>query len=97
MLAGASKIVPEARSAGWDGTAVSNGHTGTAKYCQNGTRAAVATAEVIQQQQLLRQLQHGLHELQMRLLQDQQHLGSATSALQVSPLSRQQQLRASPL
>ena len=57
----------------------------------------MATAEVTQQQKLLRPLQHGLQELQTRLLQHQQHLGSATSALQVSPLSPQQQLRASPL
>ena len=47
----------------------------------------MATAEVTEQQQLLRQLQHGLHELQTRLLQNQQHLGSATSVLKVSDIS----------
>ena len=87
MLAGS----PGAASAEWDTAVISNrhgnGHTRTAEYHQNGSRAAVATAEVTEQQQLLRQLQHGLHELQTRLLQDQQHLGSATSALQVLPFS----------
>lgn len=87
MLAGAPKTVPEAISAGWEGTAISNGRTRTAGYHHNGSRAAVATAEVTEQQHLLRQLQHGLHDLQTRQLQDQQHLGSATSALQVSDLS----------
>ena len=57
----------------------------------------MATAEITEQQQLLRQLQHGLHELQTRLLQDQQHLGSATAALQVSQIFCQQQLRALPV
>ena len=95
MLAG----TPEATLVGWDATAISNGHsnghTRTAGHHQNGSRAAMATAEVTEQQQLLRQLQHGLHELQTRLLQDQQHLGSATSALQVSDLALTQQLETS--
>ena len=97
MLAGARETFPEATSAGWDGTAVFNGHIRTVGYHQNGARPAVATAEIGEQQELLRQLQHGLHELQTRLLQDQQHLGSATSALQVTCISLQQQLRASPV
>ena len=84
-------VVPEDTLVGWDTSVISNGHsnghTRRAGYHQNGSTAAVATAEVTEQQQLLRQLQHGLHELQTRLLQDQQHLGSATSALQVSHLS----------
>ena len=54
----------------------------------NGSSPAVATAvlpsaEVAEQQQALRQLQNSAHELQMRLLRDQQALGSASAALQV--------------
>jgi hypothetical protein len=45
--------------------------------------AVLPSAEVAEQQQALRQLQNSAHELQMRLLRDQQALGSASAALQV--------------
>lgn len=50
---------------------------------QNGTRSAVATTEVTAQQQVLRQLQNSMQELQTRFVAAQRHLGSASSALQV--------------
>ena len=49
----------------------------------NGLSTAVATAEVTEQQQVLRQLQTSMQELQTRFVSDQRHLGSAGSALQV--------------
>ena len=57
--------------------------TSRAGVAQNGTSAAVATAEVAEQQQVLRQLQNSMHELQTQFLSDQKHLGSASYALQV--------------
>lgn len=45
--------------------------------------AVLPSAEVAEQQQALRRLQNSAHELQMRLLRDQQALGSASAALQV--------------
>ncbi len=50
---------------------------------RNGSSTAVATAEVTEQQQVLRQLQSSMQELQTHFVSDQRHLGSAGSALQV--------------
>ena len=50
---------------------------------QDGASTAVATAEVTEQQQVLRQLQNSMQELQTSFQSDQRHLGSASSVLQV--------------
>lgn len=73
----------------WTGNPGSNGAPSRElQPSSNGSSPAVTTAvlpgaEVAEQQQALRQLQNSAHELQMRLLRDQQALGRASAALQV--------------
>ena len=73
----------------WTGSPGSNGAPSRElQPSSNGSSPAVIpavlpSAEVAEQQQALRQLQNSAHELQMRLLRDQQALGRASAALQV--------------
>ncbi len=73
----------------WTGSPGSNGASSEQlPPSGNGSSPAVATpvqlsSAVAEQRQALQQLQNSAHELQMRLLRDQQALGSASAALQV--------------
>ncbi len=65
------------------GTSLSGRVEANGVASHNGTSTTVATAEVTEQQQVLRQLQQSMQELQTRFVSDQRHLGSASSGLQV--------------